>query len=76
MQPHSSGLVFELLKAGCSVSWTLFKHGGIVSVIEVCEMLISDMYSTITIAAAEDPVNGMAEESRDQYEKYHGLCHK
>ena len=52
-----------------SESWlsNLIEQDGVVSVIESREMFVSDLYSQITITAAEDPFDGTAVESRDQF---------
>ena len=63
MQPHCSGLVFKFLKAVSSAFWALFEQDGVVSVVEVHTILISDVYFHITSAVADDPVDGAAEES-------------
>ena len=44
----------------------LFDRDDVVSVVEVRAIFISDVYSHITRAAAEDPVDGTTEESSDQ----------
>ena len=67
VQPHYSGLILKFLKACCPASMAFFEHDGVVSVAKARKIFISDVYSQITSAAAEDPVNDMAEESRSQY---------
>ena len=57
----------KFLKVGCPASKALFQQDGVVSVVEVRDIFISDAYSQITNAAAEDPVDGTIEESRGQY---------
>ena len=67
MQPHCSGLVFKFLMALYPASWALFEQDGIVSVVELREIFVSDVHSQITNAAAEDSVAGTVEESRSRY---------
>ena len=47
--------------------WALFEQDSNVSAVEVCEIFIFDVYSQITSAATEAPVNGTTEESRWQW---------
>ena len=63
VESHCPGLVFKFMKAGCSASCTLFEQDGVVSVLEVREIFISDVYySQITSAVAE--IQSMARRKR------------
>ena len=64
VHPHCSDLFFKLVKAGCPASWAVFALDCVVSVVKIREIFISDVHNQITTAAAEDPVDGTAEESR------------
>ena len=54
VQPHSSSLVVKFRKVGYPASRAFFEQDGIISVVEVREIFISDVYSQITSAAADD----------------------
>ena len=66
-ESHCSGLVFKFMKARCPFSWSVFEQDCAVSIVEVREICIFDVYSKIANAAVEDPVDGATEESMGQY---------
>ena len=66
MQPLCSGIVFKFLKVGCPDYRSFFEQNGVVRVVDVREIFVSEVYFQITSTAAEDAVDGMAEESMSQ----------
>ena len=67
VQHKWSGLAFKFLKTSCPTACALIEQVGVVGAVDVGDILMSDVCSWITSTTAEDPVDGMGEESKGQY---------